>query len=64
MKKIGILGGVGSQATAYIYQSILNQTNAHHGAINNEDYPYVVVASIPVSDFISYKTNIPLAKIC
>lgn len=62
MKKIGILGGVGPQATAYIYQSIIKQANGSHGAVDNDDYPYIVVASVPVPDFISNKTNIPAAK--
>lgn len=62
MKKIGILGGVGPQATAYIYQSIIKQANSDHNATDNDDYPYVVVASVPVPDFISNKANIPVAK--
>lgn len=62
MNKIGILGGVGPQATAYIYQSIIRQANANHGALNNDDYPYVVFASVPVPDFISDKAGIPQAK--
>lgn len=62
MKKIGILGGVGPQATAYIYSSIVKQASVLYGAVNNDDYPYVVVASVPIPDFISDKNNIPLAK--
>jgi aspartate racemase len=62
MKKIGMLGGVGPQATASIYQAIMRQSIQKHGAVNNEDYPYVVVASVPVPDFISDKTNITSAK--
>lgn len=62
MKKIGILGGVGPQATASIYQSVMRQASLDHGAANNDDYPYLVVASVPVPDFISNKKNIPKAK--
>jgi aspartate racemase len=62
MKKIGILGGVGPQATAYIYQNIIQQSASSHGAVNNDDYPYVVFASVPVPDFISDKDNIDRAK--
>ncbi len=62
MKKIGILGGVSPQATAYIYQSVIRQANTEHGAVNNNDFPYLVVASVPVPDFISNKANIPVAK--
>lgn len=62
MKKIGLLGGVGPQATAHIYQSIMKQANSTHDAVNNDDYPYVVFASVPVPDFISDKANMPKAK--
>jgi aspartate racemase len=62
MIKIGLLGGVGPQATAYIYQSVIKTSNMHHGAINNNDYPYLVFASIPVPDFISNKEGLPRAK--
>jgi aspartate racemase len=62
MKKIGILGGVGPQATAFIYQSIIKQAIQSHGAVNNDDYPYVIIASVPVPDFISNKSDIPRAK--
>lgn len=62
MKKIGILGGIGPQATGYIYQSIIKQSNLNHNAKNNDDYPYVIIASVPVPDFISNKKNISLAK--
>jgi aspartate racemase len=61
MRKIGILGGVGPQATSFIYRSIIEQAT-EKGAVNNNDYPYVVVASVPVPDFISDKANIPKAK--
>ena len=62
MKKIGILGGVGPQATSYIYESILRQANHDHSAVNNDDYPYVIVASVPVPDFISDEKAIPAAR--
>jgi aspartate racemase len=62
MKKIGLLGGVGPQATAYIYQSVIKMANLHHGAFNNDDYPYLVFASVPVPDFISNKEGLPRAK--
>lgn len=62
MKKIGLLGGVGPQATAYIYQSVIKQASLHHNAINNDDFPYLIFASVPVPDFISNKAGLPEAK--
>lgn len=61
MKKIGLLGGVGPQATAYIYQSVVQQANLHHNAVSNDDYPYLVIASVPIPDFISDKVGLPKA---
>jgi len=62
MKKIGILGGVGPQATANIYQSVIQQSILQHGASDNDDFPYIIIASVPVPDFISNKANISKAK--
>jgi aspartate racemase len=62
MKKIGMLGGVGPQSTAYIYQEVMKQAILNHDAANNDDYPYLVVASVPIPDFISDKLNVPKAR--
>lgn len=62
MKKLGILGGVGPQATAFIYQKIIASAQTNHRAINNDDYPYVLIASVPVPDFISSKEHLEQAK--
>lgn len=62
MKKIGLLGGVGPQATAFIYQQVIVSAQSHHGAKNNNDYPDIVIASVPVPDFISSKEHLEEAK--
>ncbi len=62
MKKIGILGGVGPQATAFIYQKIIESAQTNHNAVNNNDYPDVLIASVPVPDFISSKEHLEEAK--
>lgn len=62
MNKIGIIGGVGPQATAFIYQKIIASAQTNHGAINNDDYPDVLIASVPVPDFISSKEHLERAK--
>ncbi len=62
MKCIGILGGVGPQATAFIYQQLIEVAQTHHGAKNNNDYPDVMIASIPVPDFISSDEHLEQAK--
>ena len=62
MKKIGILGGVGPQATAHIYKQLILSAQKNHRAINNDDYPDVLIASVPVPDFISSKKDLEKAK--
>ncbi len=62
MKKVGIIGGVGPQATAFIYQEIIESAQSNHNAKNNDDYPELVIASVPVPDFISSKENMETAK--
>lgn len=62
MKKIGIIGGVGPQATAFIYQKIIASAQTNHNATNNNDYPDVLIASVPVPDFISSKDHLDNAK--
>lgn len=62
MKKIGLLGGVGPQATAFIYQKLIDSAQANHNAVNNNDYPDVLIASVPVPDFISSKEHLDDAK--
>lgn len=52
-KKIGIIGGVGPQATSEIYNRIIDFAQSKYGAVNNEDFPNIVIESVPVPDFIS-----------
>lgn len=62
MPKIGIIGGVGPQATAFIYQKIIVSAQVNHNAKNNDDYPNVLIASVPVPDFISSTEHLAEAK--
>ncbi len=60
-KKIGIIGGVGPQATAYLYSKIIQIAQQKYNAVNNDDFPNVIIESLPVPDFISNKDNFPEA---
>lgn len=62
MKKIGIIGGVGPQATANLYKEIIKYSNSKYNAVNNNDYPRIVIESVPVPDFIRDKKTIEEAK--
>jgi len=61
-KKIGIIGGVGPQSTNFIYEKIIEYSQKKYNAVNNVDYPRLVIESVPVPDFISNKDNIEQAK--
>lgn len=61
-KKIGIIGGIGPQATEFIYKKIIQFSQIKYSAKNNDDYPYIVIESLPIPDFISNKNNLLKAK--
>lgn len=61
-KKIGIIGGVGPQATDFIYNKIIELSQLKYGAKNNDDYPYLVIESVPIPDFISNSQHLDQAK--
>src|SRR6185369_2095067 len=62
MKKVGLLGGTGPQATAFIYQHLIEVSQTAYGARNNDEYPYLIFASVPIPDFISSKNNLGVAE--
>jgi len=61
-KKVGIIGGVGPQSTNFIYEKIIEYSQKKYKAVNNVDYPRLVIESVPVPDFISNKDTIEQAK--
>ncbi len=61
-KKIGVIGGVGPQATQFIYGKIIEFSQKKYGAQNNDDYPRILIESVPVPDFISDTSQIETAK--
>ena len=60
-KSIGIIGGMGPEASARMLGVMVGMATREFGARNGEDFPEIIVDSIPVPDFISDKTNIPSA---
>lgn len=61
-KKIGIIGGVGPQATTFIYQKIIELAQIKYLAANNDDFPNIIIESVPIPDFITDKSQIEKAK--
>ena len=62
-KIIGLIGGVGPQSTNYIYKKIISLSQKKYGAKNNDDYPQMLIHSIPIPDFISNKEKVKPALI-
>ncbi len=53
MKKkiIGILGGMGPEASANIYKNIIKVTQQKYGATQDSEYPPVLLYSLPIDGF-------------
>lgn len=62
MSAIGILGGMGPQASAKLYELIIEGTQNYNSAAVDEDYPEIVLLNVPVPNFISNKNELPKAK--
>ena len=62
-KTVGIIGGVGPQASCYLYDKIMKLAQLKYKAVNNDDFPQLLLYSVPVPDFISNKDNILKAMV-
>lgn len=52
-KTIGIIGGMGPEASAHFYKLLIYHAQKDFGVEKNEDFPEIFLDSIPVPDFIS-----------
>lgn len=52
MKKIGILGGMGPEATAELYLQIIRIFQQEYGAVYDNDYPEILICSLPLPDIV------------
>lgn len=52
-KSIGIIGGMGPEASGYLYSLLIDKAIRDFGAKNNDDFPEIILYSVPVPDFIS-----------
>lgn len=57
MKILGILGGMGPQATVRFYSMLLQKSVHDYGKKKNADFPHIVIDSIPVPDLIRDKDD-------
>jgi len=58
---IGIIGGMGPQASAYMYKTLIDLAISEFNAVNNDDFPEILLHSVPVPDFISSKEKREIA---
>ena len=52
MKTIGILGGMGPEATADLYMSIIRKFQKNYGAKYDRDFPPFFIFSVPIPDVV------------
>lgn len=59
---IAILGGMGPEASAKMLEVMISMAAEKFKAKNGDDFPEIIVDSIPIPDFISNKKNLIIAK--
>jgi len=52
IKAIGVLGGMGPEATALFYLSLIKQCQKQYGAKFDEDYPEIFIYNLPIPDVV------------
>lgn len=52
-KAIGIIGGMGPEASQLFYKRLIYYAQKNYGVVKNEEFPEIYLASIPVPDFIN-----------
>lgn len=52
-KAIGIIGGMGPEASQHFYELLIHRAQEKYHAAKNEEFPEIYLASIPVPDFIT-----------
>lgn len=53
MKKLGVLGGMGPQASMRFYERAIAISTEQYGADANHKFPHMLISNIPVPDLIS-----------
>ncbi len=55
MKTVGILGGMGPEATAQLYLEIIKIFRQRYGAKYDSDYPEIFILNLPLPDVVEEK---------
>jgi aspartate racemase len=51
-RKVGIIGGMGPEATAEMYRRIIRVFQRRYGAVYDSDYPEMVIVNLPIPDVV------------
>lgn len=62
MSAIGILGGMGPQASTRLVELLIEKTSQFVDNPTDSDFPEIIHLSVPVPNFVSDKTNMQKAK--
>lgn len=62
MSAIGILGGMGPQASSRLYELLIKGTKEFNPAAFDDDYPAIVLLNVPVPNFLTSTKNMSVAK--
>lgn len=57
-QSIGIIGGMGPQASAKLLEVLINMCTKNFGAENDSDFPEIILNSVSVPNFISNKESV------
>lgn len=60
---IGIIGGMGPQASAEFYRVLITKARHEFGAHTNDAYPEILLDSVPVPDFLGSTENMEKAAL-
>jgi len=55
--KIGILGGIGPEASGKFYLEIINKLQKSGKVLSNKDFPQIIINSIPAPELINGEIN-------
>lgn len=60
---IGVIGGMGPQASAEFYRLLIDGARHRYGARDNDEYPEILIDSVPVPDFLSNTEQMEVAAV-
>lgn len=61
MSAIGIIGGMGPQASAQLVELLVRKSPEHFEIHDDSDFPEIVLVSVPVPNFVESKENMKKA---